>query len=40
MASQEDLIYGYIKPVYDYPGRSVASDPSPHILPRRITTVQ
>jgi len=28
MASQEDLVYGYIKRLYDYPGRSILSAPS------------
>ena len=36
MASQEDLIYSSIKPVYDYLGRSISSDPNPHIPPDRL----
>jgi hypothetical protein len=40
MASQEDLIYGYIKRVCDYPGRSISSDSSLHIPPQQTSAVQ
>jgi len=40
MGSQEDLIYGYIKRVYDYPGRNISSDPSLHIPPQQTNAVQ
>jgi hypothetical protein len=40
MASQEDLIYGYIKRVYDYPGKSISSDLSLPIPPQKTSAVQ
>ncbi len=40
MASLEDLIYGYIKRVYDYPGRSISSAPGLHISPQQTSAVQ
>jgi hypothetical protein len=39
MASQENLIYAYIERRYDYPGRSILSDPSVHIPPQQTSTV-
>jgi len=40
MTSQEDLIYGYTKRVYNYPNRSISSDPSLHFPPQRTNAVQ